>query len=752
MAVLAQRWSEPDDEMDPLDILRHYVSLGLLTHGTVEFCEENRGRLGGLFWTASDVKIRPDAESELAELYQEMLMFELGRDDRGAYHLGRSKHARDVSGAYYTPPELAWETARRAVDAYVEDSTGISDYSWSPRSGQSRSLVNGLLAETAVADLSCGAGDFLWAVVRYASEFTDVSLLVLQSCWGYDVDPIALLVAHAELLRRANLQSNSTLGERLAKQLVLGNPLLHSSTPAPPGMKTSLAAVGRVYEERMGISLDDLPEGHKFDLIVGNPPWEKIRLEERKFFSMLRPDIASESNRAVRTQLIQAMKQSDPGLHELYELLARDYSLVRGGVSSNPLVSHVPVGELNTYTLFPLLVEHLLSDRGVSALVLKAAFMTSPVNSKLFTELRDSGRIREIHMFDNRNRIFPIDAREKFCVALFSSGNGTEPLVSFGNAVVGPFNEMVLVPVSQESLKCINPDTLLLPNVADSGEFRLLQSLCRSLPTFRDEFPQSQFGRLLHLTTHSDRISKEPGEGMLPVFEGKFIGQHDLRFSTFDGVDVGRRYAGKAGARRLSEEEKLTHRPASRFFVEDSFWKSISGSYTEPYMLAWRSLSSATNTRTMLAALAPFQPAIQSVQFLLVPSARDLVFLAGLFNSTVFDYVVRLKIPGIDLTRSVIQQMPVPPREVLDQLVVFDGVRGPRRSHVEERVAQLYADEDTLEPLLREISSSALALASKSRSELIDEIDAVMMDAYGINKQTESRISEHFSSYYQRRV
>ena len=62
----------------------------------------------------------------------------------------------------------------------------------------------------------------------------------------------------------------------------------------------------------------------------------------------------------------------------------------------------------------------------------------------------------------------------------------------------------VPINVTSEELELINPETGLLPNVADSKEFSFLLRTHRSLSVFAKEFPKCHFGRLVHLTAHAE--------------------------------------------------------------------------------------------------------------------------------------------------------------------------------------------------------------------------------------------------------
>ena len=53
-----------------------------------------------------------------------------------------------------------------------------------------------------------------------------------------------------------------------------------------------------------------------FDAVVGNPPWERIKLQEQEFFAARSPEIATAPNAAARGRLIQALAEAEEGTPE----------------------------------------------------------------------------------------------------------------------------------------------------------------------------------------------------------------------------------------------------------------------------------------------------------------------------------------------------------------------------------------------------------------------------------------------------
>ena len=44
-----------------------------------------------------------------------------------------------------------------------------------------------------------------------------------------------------------------------------------------------------------------------FDVVLGNPPWERIKLQEKEWFASRRPDIANAGNATQRRRMISAL-------------------------------------------------------------------------------------------------------------------------------------------------------------------------------------------------------------------------------------------------------------------------------------------------------------------------------------------------------------------------------------------------------------------------------------------------------------
>ncbi len=669
----------------------------------------------------------PDApfdEASLCDLHQWLICIDVALGDNGDFTLGGSKNQRDASGSYYTPPTLSAEVAEHAFGIYIE-----------------KYGVDAIKKPCRIADLSCGAGEFLVAALSCPSATMMKSHI---NIWAYDVDPSALIIAFSRVARLLELGENRDELVELASGFILGNPLVSTVrdlTETTRAEKELSYYLGLLYSEAMAIDADLFPnEG--FNIVLGNPPWEKIRFEDRKFFDLIVPEIAAIPNKNKRKMAIAEFAEHDErGISFLYDLRLGSYKWFKE--SGRPDSLKIIGGEPNTYVLFIQAVLDHTASQYVVAQIVKSALMTAPAYASYSASLVADGRVCEVHMFSNRRKLFPIDARERFCVLFLSEGVSGYYSASFGNMEPTDFSSIEMVRINQSDLEMLNPQTHTMVDLDSNDEYSLILDMQRRFDSFETQYPLCHFGRLVHLTTHAQYISLEPNDDFVGVFEGKYIGHHDSRYSTFAGIPESDRYKPKVRSRAMSDLEKRNGGPEYRYYIDKEAWREISKNYAPGLMLCWRSLTSATNSRTMIATLCEFQPACQSVQFLQLDSVPDLCLLAGLFNSKAFDYILRKKIPGIDLTQAVIKQMPVPSRESYRQVVEFQSVSASIADHILSRLHCLYENDKAVANELEKIAPPRHLCVS--REAALNDLDDLYCLAYGFSEVEKRVVQMAFS-------
>ena len=470
------------------------------------------------------------------------------------------------------------------------------------------------------------------------------------------------------------------------------------------------------------------------DLVVGNPPWEKIRFEERRFFAHSCPEIAVITKKDSRQKAIKALENSWTDLYSWSREVQNDYDMMTAKKYAHPLLHLSVCGELNTYALFTELASNMLSYNGTLSLILKSSIVSSPANKALFSFYLNNGYIRAVDLFENKNRIFNIDSRERFCVLILSKKVKNSFDFSAGLKTIEDYFSKKSFTVTSQDIKLINPATEMIPNVNDTRHISFLIDAHRRLPVFESVFPNCHFGRLIHLTAHAEYIDRKETYENLPIYEGKFLEQYNARFSTFEGVPEEKKYSAKASAKKYPELVANPPFPQSRFYVRKSLWEKYAKQYPLRYSLCWRSLTSPTNYRTMIAMILRTQPTCQSIQMLQTTDDQELVLLLGLFNSKPFDYFVRLKMPGIDLTQSVVKQIPVPTAESLEQSIDFHGRYCSIKKHILSYVIYLLSKESTLAELVKDLSEYVYDIKDNTTElKARQYLDELFFCAYGFS-------------------
>lgn len=723
------------ENMPIKDQLALYQRIELIPQSTTEFFENNRECIINNWPEESALAAKPEI------LYDALLASEFCvQPERVGYKI--DKVSRDIAGAYYTSSDFSAQITYRALESYMDRKRRRAIDSDSFACCNEYENITFL-------DYSCGCGEFLLAVIQYFDNHVlgySRKKLATQ-LRGVDVNPIALMITIARIVSAVEAEDDENLLREVAKNFIVGNPLLHSDKIAPLEVRFDNFALNRLYAETEGINCLELEQQNL--VVLGNPPWEKLRFEERAFFRPVCPAISAISQKNKREKEIKKLAVNWLELLEYYQLLQDDYASVKKEIPKHPLLKVSLVGELNTYAMFAELASRLTEKDGFAAIIVKSALVTSTCYSSCFRHFVNQGSLSEMFLFDNREKLFQIDSREKFCVLFFGGEHAGGIKVHYGLTKQEQILSSVPINVTSEELELINPETGLLPNVADSKEFSFLLRTHRSLSVFAKEFPKCHFGRLVHLTAHAEHISTKSEKTRVPIYEGKFIEQYDNRFSTFAGMSADERYQAKASARRQPGDNFVAPKPAPecRYFIDKKFWESFLDRYDQPYSLCWRSLTSPTNQRTMIASIIPSMPTCQSVQLLQTTPVEDLLMILALFNSKVFDFFVRLKMGGIDLTQSVVRQIPVPFREAWNSMVTLHGVDYTALDAVRALERLLYRNEPDLCGLwdgVPEIKNADNYY--KTAADVREEIDKIIFQMYGLTSAEEKMVRNSFKA------
>ena len=160
--------------------------------------------------------------------------------------------------------------------------------------------------------------------------------------------------------------------------------------------------------------------------MIGNPPWDRIKLQEVEWFATRAPDIALAPTAATRRAMIRELRgQGDPLVDDFDAAKARADGmgqLVRGS-------GHYPLlggGDINLYSLFVERAMGLVRPDGFVGLLTPSGIYADKTAARFFKSVSTSGRVSGLFDFENRRlgtglpHFFPdVDSRFKFCVLVF---------------------------------------------------------------------------------------------------------------------------------------------------------------------------------------------------------------------------------------------------------------------------------------------------------------------------------------------
>ncbi len=149
-----------------------------------------------------------------------------------------------------------------------------------------------------------------------------------------------------------------------------------------------------------------------FDCVLGNPPWERIKLQEQEFFGMRSECIAKAPNAAARRTMITALARGDVaerGLNRAFENAKRDAEAASQFVRGCGRFPLTAVGDVNTYALFAEAFLRFPTAKGRAGLIVPTGIATDDGTKAFFAEVAKKGHLVPLHSgFD---RLAPNRAR-----------------------------------------------------------------------------------------------------------------------------------------------------------------------------------------------------------------------------------------------------------------------------------------------------------------------------------------------------
>ena len=394
-----------------------------------------------------------------------------------------------------------------------------------------------------------------------------------------------------------------------------------------------------------------------FDVLLGNPPWERIKLQEEEFFASRSAQISGAQHKAERGRLIAALGDAEPGSAE--RQLFDDFLVARRNAEAASLFAHdsgryplTGVGDVNTYALFAEAFAQLMAPDGRAGFIVPTGIATDDSTKAYFESITRNASLVSLYDFENRDGIFPAVHRSyKFCLLTLGSASAAQ-FVCFATNIeqlADPRRRFVL---SAEDIALLSPITRTAPVFRSSFDKGLTLKIAKNCEPFFQSWDFKLIQGTFHSSSDSGSFSSQSeGSGWVQLYEPRMLHQFDHRYNEYN-----------EGRWNSATEPQKTPSwiPKSRYFVPSKLLLERLGNQADGYALAYRRVSRNTDERTMIASILPSKCVNENGVLVLLPSksSYDNAFLLGVLNSVVVDYQLRQK-DCFSLTNSDVRSLSV---------------------------------------------------------------------------------------------
>lgn len=516
-----------------------------------------------------------------------------------------------------------------------------------------------------------------------------------------------------------------------------------------------------------------------FDFVVGNPPWERVKLQEREWFATRAPEIARKSRASERRQLIASLEQDDPALFTAYQAARRTAEGTSHFLRQSGLFPLAGRGDVNLYMVFLELGRRILSPCGRLGLLIPSGIATDHTARFFFQALQSSGELEAFFDFENSARYFPtVSSRFRFCLLLLrgaASSNKSPPsFLFFGRHPDDRLDKARLFSLSYDELSLLNPNTLTCPLFRSRRDAELTLSIYRRLPILAPEdesqrhpgLPVARFVRMFDMTNdsssfmpHQNVVEKKDcdKEGHLrivgeerywPLYEGKMYDAFDHRMAH---VVTTENAARPGQPKLLTDAEHLDPGcyPMPQYWVAESIVRERHVELVDrEWLLTFKDVTSPTNSRTCLATILPRAAVANSSPLLLLEgvSARLAACYCAQMNAFVFDYVARQKISSLHLNFFIVKQLPfLLPQQFEDPCCWSPG--DSLSDWIVARVVSLVCTSWDVMPFARDcgvVLSHPFAWEPEARWEMRCELDAAFFLLFGCSREEVAYVMDTF--------
>ena len=515
------------------------------------------------------------------------------------------------------------------------------------------------------------------------------------------------------------------------------------------------------------------PEGG-FDAVIGNPPWDRIKLQEVEWFASRSPELALASTAAVRRTGIQKLRDQGVPLAAEFDAAKRRADKLAQLIRAS---GHYPLlggGDVNLYSLFVERAMTLIKPSGLVGLLTPSGIYADKTAARFFRSVSTSGRVGGLFDFENKKIFFKdIHASFKFCALIFGGENrrfDQTECAFFLHDTATVDDPDRCFPLAPADFARVNPNTGTAPVFRTRRDAETTRGIYERHPVLVDRSGVEvrrvwsvRHHRQFDMTNDSylfrTAVQLE-SEGFYPVELNRWRKGDELYLPLYQGLMVGN-FDHRAGSVLINpanvHNPYVSKRTTGKEHAEPGFLPGVvywvpadRVSRTFPHSMGWtlvyRRITRPTDVRTTVATIIPWNGVSYTLPMLLpigdtFPASAAACLLSTL-TSFCFDYIARQKLQGASMSLASLEQLPVIAPADYDR--PFGATAA--RDLVRDPVLRLTYTANDMTPFARDLGYDGPPFIwnEEERRHLRARLDALYFHLYGLSREDASYVLDTF--------
>lgn len=511
-----------------------------------------------------------------------------------------------------------------------------------------------------------------------------------------------------------------------------------------------------------------------FDVMCGNPPWDKLQMEEKNWFSGVNDEIANAQTQSARKKLIEQLKETDIDLYNKFISATKAVSSQSAFIKYSNRFKLTSNGKLELSSLFAELCLNFSIDGW--GLVVPLGIAVNESNKDFFAKLIEENRLKSILCFENKEKLFDIDSTIKFCILSNGKAQDSSREVEAGfylTRLDHLHDPKRIYKLDTQELVRLNPNTRTCSVFRTRLDSELTIKIYKNSQVLVNEQEETnpyeiRFGGTFNMSTDSGlfytynkltELGYNYNHGTfclddhnyVPLYEGKMIHlyNHHYGLNPLSGPHPNN---ASLPLPSLEELQNPNSYIIPYYWIDSKFVKEklrrvnssniITWQWDYSSALAVKDIGRSGVARTFVVSRIPCQYGVGHTATLLYVNKGIMAeaLLQGMMSSLVFDFVAKQKAGGNHMSTFIIKQLPVIPYTDIDNetqwLIIKRVIKLCYFNHdldgwAEELWAELNEAQRNEVPELGKLDPYVYDV--NTRHILQSELDAIFAHLYGLN-------------------